>query len=117
MKNRRRDFLKMISLTGLGLAGGGLKKSYAAQRGPSHLRQLIHIEGVEIKALCDLRPEKAEDAKKMLKNTDHNPGLYSGSEDECKKLCQHKDIDLVIINTKHGPAKVFWRGCSWRLCL
>ena len=29
------------------------------QRGPSHIRTMSRIDGVEIKALCDLRPEKA----------------------------------------------------------
>ena len=45
-----------IDLIRVGIIGLG-------QRGPAHMRQLICIEGVEIKALCDLRPEKAEAAK------------------------------------------------------
>lgn len=69
------------------------------QRGPAHVKTMNRIDGVEIKALCDLRPEKAESAKKILKNTDHNPELYSGSPDEWKKLCERNDIDLVIITT------------------
>lgn len=69
------------------------------QRGPAHLKTMSRIDGVEIKALCDLRPEKAEAAKKRLENRDHNPELYSGPEDEWKKLCQRKDIDLVIVTT------------------
>src|SRR4051812_4991616 len=31
-------------------------------RGPAHLSQVSKIEGVEIKALCDLRPEKVNAA-------------------------------------------------------
>ena len=69
------------------------------QRGPAHVMTMSRIDGVEIKALCDLRPEKAIAAKKLLENTDDNPELYSGSEDEWKKLCQRRDIDLVIITT------------------
>ncbi len=69
------------------------------QRGPSHVKTMNRIDGVEIKALCDLRSEKAEAAKKLLENTDHNPELYSGSKDEWKKLCERKDIDLVIVTT------------------
>ena len=69
------------------------------QRGPSHMKTMSRIEGVEIKALCDLRPEKTIGAKKQLENTGHNPELYSGSEEEWKKLCQRKDIDLVIVTT------------------
>ena len=69
------------------------------QRGPAHVKTMNRIEGVEIKALCDLRPEKAEKAKKLLENTDNKPELYSGSKGVWKELCQRKDIDLVIITT------------------
>ena len=31
MTNRRRDFLKMIGLAGLSVAGGGIKRSYASE--------------------------------------------------------------------------------------
>lgn len=69
------------------------------QRGPAHMRNMSRIEGVEIKALCDLRPPKAEEAKKRLGNTRHSPDIYAGSKDEWKKLCQRDDIDLVIVTT------------------
>jgi len=145
MKKNRRDFIKLTGISGLGLAGGSIMKSYASetmnhnepnlaqaihdyekrhvqhfnmsgyaapkietvrigviglgQRGPAHVKTMNRIKGVEIKALCDLRPEKAIAAKKLLENTNNNPELYSGSEVEWKKLCQRKDIDLVIITT------------------
>lgn len=38
-------------------------------RGPGHLEGLVKIEGVEIKALCDVRPEAANSAKKALTDT------------------------------------------------
>ncbi|MEN8228777.1 MAG: Gfo/Idh/MocA family oxidoreductase [Bacteroidota bacterium] len=69
------------------------------QRGPAHVKTMSRIDGVEIKALCDLRPEKAEAAKKLVEDRGHNPDLYSGSEDDWKKLCERKDIDLVIVTT------------------
>ena len=68
-------------------------------RGPGHMKNLSQIQEVEIKALCDIRPEKAEQAKKMLEGTRHNPTLYSGHEDEWKKLCERDDIDLVVVVT------------------
>lgn len=68
-------------------------------RGPSVMRNLIRIDNVEIKALCDLVPERAENARNMLERTDHNPDLYSGTESEWKKLCEREDLDLVIITT------------------
>ena len=38
------------------------------QRGPSHIKTMSLIEGVEIKALCDIIPDKAK-AAKMLGNS------------------------------------------------
>ena len=145
MKNKRRDFLKLTGMAGIGMAGVGvmdknlsgpdftytkgienewqkIEKShvqrfnmsgYAAppidkvrigiigmgQRGPSHMITMSHIDGVEIKALCDLRPEKANAAKKLLAGTRHDPVIYAGNEEEWKKLCERDDIDLVIVTT------------------
>ena len=69
------------------------------QRGPAHLKSMTLIDGVEVKALCDLIPEKAQKAKKMLEGTVHNPDLYSGGKDEWKKLCERSDLDLIIVTT------------------
>ena len=35
-------------------------------RGPSHLDIFRHIEGVEIRALCDVEPDRTSAAKKLL---------------------------------------------------
>ena len=37
-------------------------------RGPAHLGQVSILEGVDVKALCDLRPEKLELAQKRRQN-------------------------------------------------
>ncbi|MCX6224937.1 MAG: Gfo/Idh/MocA family oxidoreductase [Bacteroidia bacterium] len=70
-------------------------------RGPGHLETMRMIEGVEIRALCDLLPERAVAAKKRLDGTIHNPTLYSGNKDEWMKLCEQEDIDLVMITTPY----------------
>src|SRR5687767_10552990 len=49
------------------------------QRGPDAVNRMSKIEGVEIKGLCDLRPEKAEAAKKLIEKTTQKPELYSGT--------------------------------------
>ncbi len=69
------------------------------QRGPSHMRTMSRIDGVEIRALCDLIPERAEAAKRKLEGTGHNPDLYAGREDEWMRLCERNDLDLVIVTT------------------
>ncbi len=79
-------------------------------RGPTHVNGMSHVEGVEIKGLCDIRPEKAAAALAMLKNTKHKPDLYSGTEDAWKKMCDRNDIDLIVIATPwalHVPQAVY----------
>lgn len=80
------------------------------QRGPGAVDRLSKIEGVEIKALCDLLPDRAEKAKKSLEGTPHNPELYSGSAYAWKKMCERPDLDLIYIATPwewHVPMAVF----------
>ena len=67
-------------------------------RGPSYIDNMKLVEGAEIKALCDIRPEKVQAAKLRLAGTVHNPDVYSGAED-WKRVCERDDIDLVIITT------------------
>jgi predicted dehydrogenase len=90
------------------------------QRGPGAVERMNKIEGVDIKALCDIRPEKASAAKKLLDNTSHNPQLYSGGQDEWKKLCERPDIDLVYIATPwdlHTPMAVHAMNSGKHVCL
>jgi hypothetical protein len=54
-------------------------------RGPGAVERMSHIEGIEIKALCDLRPEKATAALKKLEGSSHKPELYSGN-------CMEKNV-------------------------
>ncbi len=68
------------------------------QRGPAYVNNLSHIAGVQIKALCDIRPEKANGAKRRLARTNHNPDVYTGEEDY-KKIAERDDIDLMVITT------------------
>ena len=79
-------------------------------RGPTHVYGMSHVEGVEVKGLCDIRPEKVEAMQKQLSGTSHKPDSYSGTEDEWKKLCDRNDIDLVVIATPwalHVPMAVY----------
>ena len=70
-------------------------------RGPGHLETMRSIEGVEIRALCDLRPERTLAANKRLEGTIHRPTLYSGNKDAWMKLCEQEDLDLVIVTTPY----------------
>ena len=88
-------------------------------RGPVHSTQLSRLEGVEIKALCDLRPERVAAANKKI-GTGHNPDFYSGTEDAWKKLCDREDIDLVYISTPwhlHTPMAVYAMNQGKHVCI
>lgn len=79
-------------------------------RGPGHVTRMSKIEGVEIKALCDIRPDHAEKVKKSLENTTHRPDLYTAGENDWKRMCERKDIDLIFIATPwdlHTPMAVY----------
>ncbi len=81
-------------------------------RGRSNTGRFARIEGVEIKALCDLKEQAAQQAIDELKQngSTHNPEVYAGSEDVWKEMCDRDDIDLVIINTPwhlHAPQAIY----------
>jgi predicted dehydrogenase len=80
------------------------------QRGPDAVNRMSKIEGVEIKGLCDIRPEKAEAVKKDLEKTTQKPDLYTGSAEAWKKMVDRDDIDLIYIATPwalHTPMAVY----------
>ena len=79
-------------------------------RGAGALNRLLRIEGVEIKALCDLEEEKVNAALQKFESVNYKPDKYSGKEDEWKKVCERNDIDLIYITTPwslHTPIAVY----------
>ena len=69
-------------------------------RGPSAVERFVHLEGVEIKALCDLHPDRVEKASQILAKAGlPEAATYSGEETAWKALCDRPDIDLVYIAT------------------
>ena len=77
-------------------------------RGSGAVYRMNHIDGVEIKAISDIRRNIAE---RSLKNVSGPvPDIYADKEDEWKKLCDRNDIDLVYICTPwhlHTPMAVY----------
>lgn len=70
-------------------------------RGSGTVIRLASIEGVEIRALCDVLPGRVKSSLELLKKEfpKHNPITYSGDQDMWKKVCEQKDIDLIYIAT------------------
>ena len=89
-------------------------------RGPHAVERMSIIEGVDIKGLCDIRPEKANAAKKLLEGTAHRPDIYTGKAEEWKKLCERPDIDLIYIATPwslHTPMAVYAMTHGKHVCV
>ena len=82
-----------IDTVRIGIIGLGM-------RGISAVERFIHIPGVEIKALCDIRGELCKRAEETLLNAGkEKPTSYYGDEKLWKKVCERDDIDLVYVVT------------------
>ncbi len=80
-------------------------------RGPGAVRRFTNIEGVEIKALCDMEQYNLDRAQAILAKAEFpKADEYIGDTEEWKKLCDRDDIDLVYICTPwqlHTPMAVY----------
>lgn len=80
-------------------------------RGISAVERFVHIPGVQIKALCDIRPEMVARAQKVLSDANlPEAAAFSGADDAWKGLCERDDIDLVYVVTDwktHAPMGVY----------
>lgn len=93
-----------ISTVRIGFIGLGM-------RGPGAVERMMHIEGVEITAICDKRKSCTDAAEKMIADRGFpKPAVYTGSEDAWKQMCQRDDLDLIYIVTPwdlHTPMAVY----------
>ena len=83
-----RDIVR-IAIVGTGL------------RGRSTLTELLGVGNVRITALCDIVPEKVEQARAMMKSAGHDyeVAVYTNGERDFERLCARDDIDLVYTAT------------------
>lgn len=122
----RRDFLKIGTLIGIGTAFIGtdmlncsrkMKTAPAlpgvapmekvrmgfvgvGMQGSSHVRNFLDIEHVEIKAICDIIPEKVATMQQWVVDAGHPmPRGYSRGEYDFIRMCEEEDIDLVFTAT------------------
>ena len=79
-------------------------------RGSAAVYRYTYLDGVEIKALCDLYPDHLDRARQYLAERGcPEADEYSGDEG-WKRLCEREDIDLVYIATgwqMHTPIAVY----------
>ena len=132
---RRRDFLAGSAWMGAAAIAGGcmsrrmptgqakidfavppLKKVRVGvvgvgHRGPGAVHRLSMIPGVTVTAICDVRPEKAQEQAAWLKDKGKpEPRLYTDSAEAWKRLCESDEVDLVYNVTPwslHAPIALY----------
>jgi hypothetical protein len=129
MKNRR-DFMKLSAVTSFGTALAGTTLFGCAtsrhaletpplnplqvppiniirvgfvgvgHQGSSHVENFLKIDNVEIKAICDIVPDKVQNIQKLVVDSGKpEPIGYSRGELDFERMCQEQDLDLVFTAT------------------
>jgi predicted dehydrogenase len=69
-------------------------------QGSSHVRNFINIDGVEIKAICDIIPEKVERMQSWVTEAGFKkPNGYSQGEQDFIRMCENEELDIVFTAT------------------
>ncbi len=77
----------------IGFVGVGLM-------GTAHVENLLKIDGVEIRAVCDVVPERVERAQRLVTGSGQPlPEGYSRGPRDFERLCERPDLDLVFTAT------------------
>ena len=77
----------------VGFVGIGVK-------GWQHVRNLLHIDGVEMVAVCDILTEPCARTQRTCKKLGMaEPVAYTGGEYEFQRMCDEQDLDLVYTAT------------------
>ena len=137
-KVTRRSFLKASMAATAALAVGSASAEDKTQsvrlgmigmggRGGSLLGTLLQFPEADVRAVCDLLPDRAQSAAQRIEqHTGRHPEVYAGSELAWERLVGRADLDAVIIATPwewhtclRGPpdSATCWWACSrlsWR---
>ncbi|HEX8037632.1 MAG TPA: Gfo/Idh/MocA family oxidoreductase [Chryseosolibacter sp.] len=115
----RRTFLKLSTAAVggaalAGVSGPATAKSSMSQdvkpirlgfigvggRGSYHLDVSLGIEGIEVPAVCDIKPDRLYRAKRWVEESGRpTPRLYGDTPTDFMRLCEKEDLDAVIICT------------------
>ncbi|PSR56242.1 acetylgalactosaminidase [Adhaeribacter arboris] len=119
-KKERKQVFNMTGYAAPGMETVRLGFIGLGSRGPGHLNNASLLGGVEIKALCDLRPESITAAQKRMKGLGHKPEIYTSGAEEWKKVCDRKDIDVIYIATPwhlHTPMALYAMEQGKHVCV
>jgi len=80
-------------------------------RGSYHLNAALGIEGVEVPAICELKPVRLHQAKRWVEKAGlPTPKLYDRGPEDYKRMCQEEDLDAIICCTPweyHTPVCLY----------
>ena len=69
-------------------------------QGGSHVQNFLRIDGVEIKAICDVDETRAQEvAQWVIDGGRRRPELYTRGEHDYRRLLDRDDVDLVFNST------------------
>ncbi len=86
-------FDRPLGVVRMGFVGVGLM-------GTAHVENLLKIDGVEIRAVCDVVPERVERAQRLVADAGQPlPEGYSRGPRDFERLCERPDLDLVFTAT------------------
>jgi hypothetical protein len=128
--HNRREFLKTGAAAGVGAALAGLKLGAAPSEaapgkgqartefkvapietvrvgfvgvggmGSAHVQNYLNIDGVQVKAVCDIVPEKVERVQNMVEKAGQpRPTGYAKGPRDFERMCETEDLDLVMTAT------------------
>src|SRR3954465_6447375 len=112
-KKGRRDFLRLGAGLGAaaamgGAASAGVKPIESVRvgfvgvgvKGSEHLANLLRLDGVEVKAVCDVRDEACAAARRQAEAMGkRGPTAYTRGERDFERMCAAEDLDLVYTAT------------------
>ncbi len=82
-KSKPKDLIK-VGFVGIG------------HQGMSHIKNLVRIDGCQVTAVCDIRPERTEVASNLIGKYDFPaPKVYAGGDEDFVRMCKEEDLDLV----------------------
>jgi hypothetical protein len=82
-----------MDMVRIGFVGCGLQ-------GTEHIKNLLDIEGVELRAVCDIAPEKVANAQQLAKAAGKpEPRGFTNGPRDFERLCAEADLDLVFTAT------------------
>jgi predicted dehydrogenase len=76
-------------------------------QGTSHVENFLKLDGVEIRAICDINPAMVERARALVTGAGRPaPADYSRGPEDFRRMCDAEELDLVFTATPwewHAP--------------